>query len=398
MTIKVKQLRKGSWYLVVRWKGKKFVKRVADTKKQAEEIQKDLERELQFRGYGALEAFKPKGKGHGLTVSSYSDRWIDELKRSGLKPSTIDSYELQLTRHIKPFFENLPLADITYSRVKDFINEKLHSTYTKSQKEGAKQYPYTKDSIRIMVATLRAMVEEAVRDELLESNPVHGLGKFYGAAKKLRDNPDPFSLEELHAVEAVAGEWLPFLLMQSRTGARVGEAIALQWPDIDFRTAQAFIRRTMPINRKVGTPKSISSTRSIDLSPELIDALQSLQKTQREYWFKEGKELPAWVFCKRSEQAPDYSVWRRAFGLLCRKAKVRERRPHDLRHSYACLNLAAGKPITYVSAQLGHKNPQITLSIYARWVPGGDSGDKDVMDKQRQQKRQQMATGEEQEL
>jgi integrase len=354
--------------------------------------------ELQFRGYGALEAFKPKGKGQGLTVSGYADRWIAEIKKSGLKPSTIDSYTLQVEKHIKPFFGDLPLSDLSYGRVKEFVNEKLRSTYAKSDKEGAKQYAYTKDSIRIMVAALRAMLEESVREEVLDSNPVRGLGKFYSSAKKLRDNPDPFGLDELHGIETLAGEWLPFLLFQSRTGARVGEAIALQWPDIDLDKGQAFIRRTMPINRQVGSPKSLASTRAVDLSPELVESLGRLQISQREYWFGKGQEMPIWVFCKHNEQAPDYSVWRRAFHLIQRKAGVRERRPHDLRHTYACLNLAAGKPITYVSAQLGHKNPQITLSIYARWVPGEDSGDRDVMDSGRQQKRQQTATGENEKL
>jgi hypothetical protein len=31
--------------------------------------------------------------------------------------------------------------------------------------------------------------------------------------------------------------------------------------------------------------------------------------------------------------------------------------------------LAAGEPITYVSAQLGHVNPTTTLRHYAKWIP-----------------------------
>jgi integrase len=32
--------------------------------------------------------------------------------------------------------------------------------------------------------------------------------------------------------------------------------------------------------------------------------------------------------------------------------------------------LAAGADLAYVSAQLGHANPSITLRIYSHWVPG----------------------------
>jgi len=37
--------------------------------------------------------------------------------------------------------------------------------------------------------------------------------------------------------------------------------------------------------------------------------------------------------------------------------------------TYASLLLAAGTPITYVSAQLGHANPATTLRYYAKWIP-----------------------------
>ncbi len=381
MTIKVKQLRPGSWYLVVRWKGRKFVKRVADSKKSAEEIAKELTRELQFRGYGALDAFKPKGRGYALTVSGYADRWIEELKKSGLKPSTVESYESNIRLHIKPHFGELPLADVTYARVKEFISDKLGGSYSRTQKENAARYSYSKDSIRIMIATLRAMLEESVRDELLDSNPVHGLGKFFGSAKKLREQPDPFSLIELHKIEECAGDWLPFLLFQSRTGARIGEASALQWRDIDFEKGQALIRRNLPHNRIIGTPKSPSSVRTVDLSSELLQALQALYGKQRSFWFKKGSEMPEWVFATKQGVPPDYNVFRKAFRRLQRRARVRERRVHDLRHTYASLQLAAGKPISYVSAQLGHKNPQITLAIYTRWVPGSEAGERDLMDR-----------------
>jgi integrase len=32
--------------------------------------------------------------------------------------------------------------------------------------------------------------------------------------------------------------------------------------------------------------------------------------------------------------------------------------------------LAAGADLAYVSSQLGHANPSITLRIYSHWVPG----------------------------
>ena len=63
------------------------------------------------------------------------------------------------------------------------------------------------------------------------------------------------------------------------------------------------------------------------------------------------------------------NVKQRDFKKALRKAGLRSMRFHDLRHSFASLLLANGAPITYVSNQLGHANSQITLKVYAHWIP-----------------------------
>ena len=43
--------------------------------------------------------------------------------------------------------------------------------------------------------------------------------------------------------------------------------------------------------------------------------------------------------------------------------------------------MAAGAPITYVSAQLGHANPTTTLRYYARWIPSRGRRWVDLLDR-----------------
>lgn len=70
-----------------------------------------------------------------------------------------------------------------------------------------------------------------------------------------------------------------------------------------------------------------------------------------------------------------------AFNRLLDAAELDRRGPHQVRHTFASLLLQQGAPITYVSRQLGHKDPSITLSVYAHWLPD-NSMDKlvDVLD------------------
>lgn len=173
-----------------------------------------------------------------------------------------------------------------------------------------------------------------------------------------------------------------FILSQSRCGLRIGEAIALQLRDIDFTKHTIMVRRTMPIHRHVGSPKTLSSKRTVDMSPQLAEALRLMIKKRRAEYLAAGKaEIPEWLFCNSAGNPLDYSRFAKRWNHIQMVAKVqRRRRPHDLRHTFASLNLIAGKALTYVSAQLGHKNPKITLEIYARWVKGADPGPTDTLD------------------
>jgi integrase len=55
---------------------------------------------------------------------------------------------------------------------------------------------------------------------------------------------------------------------------------------------------------------------------------------------------------------------------VCRKAELRIRNPHDLRHSFATLLLMAHMSPGYVQQQLGHSSIKTTMDIYNHWIPG----------------------------
>ena len=51
------------------------------------------------------------------------------------------------------------------------------------------------------------------------------------------------------------------------------------------------------------------------------------------------------------------------------RAGISYRKPYSLRHTFATLLLAQGQSIPYVSAQLGHSSPVMTLNVYAKFLP-----------------------------
>ncbi len=49
---------------------------------------------------------------------------------------------------------------------------------------------------------------------------------------------------------------------------------------------------------------------------------------------------------------------------------------HSLRHTFASMLIAEGANVVYVSRQLGHANPAITLKIYAHLFAAQEQADR----------------------
>ncbi len=154
---------------------------------------------------------------------------------------------------------------------------------------------------------------------------------------------------------------------------RIGEATALQWQDIDFTNDYIVVRRNIPHHRELETTKTKASQRKIDMSFEFSSELRRLRTERKKRALADGKtfDVEGWVFPNEDGTPIFYSNFlRRVWHKSRDEEKVRRRTPHDLRHTWASHTLAARADLAYVSNQLGHANPSITLRIYSHWVPG----------------------------
>jgi len=151
------------------------------------------------------------------------------------------------------------------------------------------------------------------------------------------------------------------------TGMRRGEALGLQWSDIDFDRGRISIRRSItsvgPSTPKSGSGRTVGMTAG--LAEELFDLLASRRREQISCGWP---EVPSWVFCSETGTAPDPSNVERAWRRVRRRAQKRGVRPlklHCARNTWATLALNAGRNIRWVADQLGHADPALTLRVYA---------------------------------
>jgi integrase len=159
----------------------------------------------------------------------------------------------------------------------------------------------------------------------------------------------------------------PLLVVLFSTGMRRGEALGLQWSDVDFDRGQISIRRSIT-SAGLSTPKS-GSGRSVGMTAGLAEELfDLLARRRREQLSRGWPEIPSWLFCSETGTQPDPSNVERAWRRVRRRAQklgVRSLKLHCARHTWATFALHAGRNIRWVADQLGHSDPALTLRVYA---------------------------------
>ena len=137
------------------------------------------------------------------------------------------------------------------------------------------------------------------------------------------------------------------------SGLRQGEQFALRLGDLDFHSGQVRVRRTLTWYQKrhakgeiryvFASPKTKNAVRNVDLSPDMLEDL-------RRYVAGFPDQDPDRLLFPSAVGTPldPKNVGDRVFKKALTRAKFRALRWHDLRHTYASLQLASGANIKQV--------------------------------------------------
>ena len=151
------------------------------------------------------------------------------------------------------------------------------------------------------------------------------------------------------------------------TGARQGELLALEWPDVRFLDKELRIARGYTPGVGIETPKD-NEERTVDLTPAAETVLQD--------WFQlsgcpeDGLVFPnfdgGYLVGSTVTRGILYPAMERA-GIPRVGERGWKRDFHSFRHSFARIALEHGAEMTWVQRQLGHSSITVTIDRYGHW-------------------------------
>lgn len=273
------------------------------------------------------------------TLDTFLADWLVRVTPS-IRPQTLRSYKGHVDHHIGPLLGGIHVDALRVTDVDRLVRSR--------QKAGSS--PAT---IARILTTLSMALSAAVDEGTLARN----VARVAHHPKVVRRPITAMTPDGARAIlGAVEGDPLaPLYGLLLGSGMRSGEAIGLDWRDVDLERGTVFIRQG----------KTVRSVRTIPIPPFVVAAL----KAHRARAGTIDPKAPIFTGTRKGERLrTDVAAHR--FAELLAAAKIPHLRVHDLRHAHATLLLAAGTPMQMIADQLGHSNPATTASVYAHVQPG----------------------------
>lgn len=290
-----------------------------------------------------------------LTLGKYLREWLDQIVADRVRPATLRAYTYNVDKFLEPDLGSARLGKLSARDVRQYLDQ------LKKRGVGVRTIRYTH-------ATLRAALEDAMREELIEKN----VAKLVRPPSAPKSEPQPLSVDELKQVFKANRDDRLFALLVviALLGLRRSEVLGLTWDDVDLEGGTLTVRRGLHrISGQLVTmdTKTARSRRTVPLPRLVIGALVEHRERQDAERIGQGDSWreSGHVFTSTIGTPLDPDNTSKFVQAALVTAGARKVRMHDFRHGCVSVLLGLGVPPRTVMEIAGHSGLEMTMNVYA---------------------------------
>ena len=344
-------------------------------KKARTTVTANTKKGVKIKAREAINAFAANGYSvkEKPTITTYRELvslWWESYKNT-IKPNSQQSMEGIVRLHILPVFGDYKLDKLTTPIIQQQVN-KWADKANKGEKGAYANYSFLNNINRRILqygVTMQAIQHNPARDVIIprkQQNKEHKV-KFF-SNQELKQFLEYLDNLDLSSYENLFDYVLYKTLLAS--GCRIGEALALEWSDIDLKKGIISISKTLNRYQETNTPKSKAGLREIDIDKATVSLLKQYKKRQQVQSWQLGRSEGI-VFTPFTTKYAYACLLRKRLQGHFKSAGVPDISFHGFRHTHATIMLYAGIEAKDLQYRLGHSNISMTLNTYVHATKEG---------------------------
>lgn len=315
-----------------------------------------------------------------ILLNDYIEYWLKTYKWNKIEPSSYTRLYRVYECQIKNTIGKKMIGEITTKDIQNIIDERANPTRNNTK-------PLSLSGLKRIVQLLRPCLNMAIHEEIIHKNPCDNV-IIPKESCILVESRKQFSLsdDEIEKIRDAAlsrykttNEYCSrdafILLLIINLGLRVGEALALEWKDIDFEKKLIYINKTVQsnilnfnkangdnatYNRIKKSAKTSAGVRVLQLNDTVIGYINELKEYDKRHNIESG-----YISCTNVGTLNTSRNLQRSLDRIVRKSGINKNVTlHTLRHTFGSTLLRKGVGIEVISKLMGHANISITYNKY----------------------------------